>query len=83
MKAFRARLAQNWEYLLAVVLMFGASACAAWAAAHEAFGWAGLGIFCMYGFGYAAICFADATDFRQLMAEASRRHADAQRGEGA
>lgn len=79
----RSYLAQNWEYLLAVAAMFASSACSAWAALHGAPGWAGLAIFCMLGFAYLAVTFADAADFRRLMAEASRRNAKAQIGEGA
>ncbi|WP_219209195.1 hypothetical protein [Variovorax boronicumulans] len=83
MKSLLARLIQNWEYLLSVAAMFSASACAAFAAACGAYGPAGIAIFCMLGFAFLAVTFADAADFRRLMAEAARRHADAQRGEGA
>lgn len=80
---FRSYLAQNWEYLLAVAAMFSSSGCSAWAVSHGADGSAGLAIFCMLGFAYLATTFADAADFRRLMAEASRRNAKAQIGEGA
>lgn len=71
--SFRSYVAQNWEYLLAVAAMFTSSACSAWAAGQGAPGWAGLAIFCMLGFAYLAVTFADAADFRRLMAEAARR----------
>lgn len=71
--SFRSYLAQNWEYLLAVAAMFTSSACSAWAVSRGADGWAGLAIFCMLGFAYLAVTFADAADFRRLMAEAARR----------
>lgn len=74
----RNRLAQHWEYLLAVLLMFIASGCTAWAATHGALGWAGLAIFSMFGFAHAAIAFDDASDLRQRMTEAVRRQ---ERGE--
>ena len=71
--SLRSYLAQNWGYLLAVAAMFTSSACSAWATHRGAAGWAGLAIFCMLGFAYLAVTFADAADFRRLMAEAARR----------
>lgn len=71
--SFRSYLAQSWEYLLAVAAMFASSACSAWAAGRGADGLAGLAIFCMLGFAYLAVTFADAADFRRLIAEAARR----------
>lgn len=81
--SLRAYLAENWEYLLAVAATFTSSGCSVWAVSQDAGGWAGLAFFCMLGFGFLAMTFADATDFRRLMAEASRRNAKAQIGEGA
>lgn len=81
--SFRSYLALDWEYLLAAVAMFTSSGCSVWAVSRGASGWAGLAFFCMLGFAYVAVTFADAADFRRLMAEASRRNAKAQIGEGA
>lgn len=71
--SIRSYLAQNWEYLLSVAAMFTSSACSAWAAHQGAPGLAGLAIFCVFGFAYLSVTFADAADFRRLMAEAARR----------
>lgn len=75
--SFRAYLAHQWEYLLAVALLLTASASAAFLAAWGRLDWAGLAVLCATGFWFCAIKFAEAADNRVLMAMFREQRAEA------